>query len=544
VLATSIAETSLTIEGVRIVVDSGLSRRPRFEPALGLTRLETVRASQAAIEQRRGRAGRVAAGVCWRLWPEGETRALPAFDRPEMLDADLSGLALDLALWGANDPATLAFLDPPPKPAWNEAVALLKRIGALDGEGRITAHGRVLSGLPLPPRLAHMVVAAKAVGLARLAAHMAILLTEQGLGGREADLRARLAEFARARGKRDGAARGLADRIARMLGAEREEIDEDRAGAVLAGGFPERVAKTRGAGGAFLMANGRAASIDAASPLAREDYLVIADTAGAADRARILGAAPISLAEIESLLGDEIETVDSIAHDAAAGAVRGRRTRTLGKLVLSQAPLETLHREGVETALLETVRAQGVTVLDWQGRAGQLRARVALLHRVEGEVWPDWSDAALLATIEHWLAPALGQATRMADIDVASALWNTLSYAQQRRLDAEAPERFATPAGGSPLIDYGAEGGPALEVRLQELFGLDLHPSIASGRVKLSLRLLSPAGRPVQTTQDLPRFWRGSYAEVRAEMRGRYPKHSWPEDPLSAAPTRKAKPRS
>jgi ATP-dependent RNA helicase HrpB len=545
VLATSIAETSLTIEGVRIVIDCGLARRPRHEPALGLTRLETVRASQAAIEQRRGRAGRTAPGVCWRLWSEGETRALAPFDRPEMLDADLSGLALDLALWGSRDPASLAFLDPPPKAAWSEAIGLLVRIGALNAEGAITVHGRALARLPLPPRLAHMVAASQRTGEARLAARLAVLMTEQGLGGREPDLRARLAAFQHARGARDGAARALAERIARLAGADAdEELDDERAGVVLARGFPERIAKARGAGGAFLMANGRAASIDLASPLAREPFLVIAETAGAADRGRILAAAPITLAEIEERLGAQIEQVDSVAYDAGAGAVRGRRTRRLGKLVLSEAPLESLPREGVESALLETVRAQGVAVLDWAGGAGQLRARVALMRALDGEVWPDWSDAALAAEIETWLAPALSDVTRMADIKAASALWHSLSYAQQRRLEAEAPERFATPAGGSPLIDYVAEGGPALDVRLQELFGVDAHPAIAGGRVKLSLRLLSPAGRPVQTTQDLPRFWRGSYAEVRAQMRGRYPKHPWPEDPLSAAPTRKAKPRS
>lgn len=546
VLATSIAETSLTIEGVRIVVDSGLARRPRYEPALGLSRLETVRASQAAIAQRAGRAGRLEDGVCWRLWSEGETRALPEFDRPEMLDADLSGLALDLAAWGVSDPATLAWLDAPPRPAWREAVALLTRIGALDHVGRLTAHGAALARLPLPPRLAHMVIAASAQGEALLAARIAVLLTEQGLGGRSADLRERLHRFENERGPRAQAARRLAERIAdrACAGAGREDrggSDDERAGALLALAFPDRIAKARGDG--FVMANGRAASIDPASPLAREPYVTIADIAGAAGRAQVLLAAPIGLPEIEAMFGNEIETQMSVSVDPASGAVRGRRVRRLGRLVLSESPLERLSGAELEAALLDAVRREGLRLLQWDETAAQARARVAFMRSVDGDAWPDWSDEALAARAEEWLAPSLSGVTTLRAVDVARALLSSLPYDLRRRLDAEAPAKFETPAGSSLTIDYTAEGGPALDVRLQELFGLNRHPNIASGRVALTLRLLSPAQRPIQTTKDLPGFWRGSYAAVRSEMRGRYPKHPWPEDPLAAPPTRRAKPR-
>jgi ATP-dependent helicase HrpB len=540
VLATSIAETSLTIEGVRIVVDAGLARRPRFEPALGLSRLETVRASQAAITQRAGRAGRLEPGVCWRLWSEGETRALPAFERPEILDADLAGLVLDLAAWGVGDPASLAWLDPPPKPAWSEALTLLKRLGALDEAGRLTDHGAVVARLPLPPRLAHMVVKAGEDGL--LAARIAVLLSEQGLGGRDPDLRARLHRFANERGQRAEAALALADRIARGGGGQSSRVDEERAGPILALAYPDRVGKARGAG-AYTMANGRAATLDAASPMAREHYLVIADIAGAAGRAQVLLGAPISLAEIEAMFAASIETRAAVSVDEVTGAVRGRRVRALGRIVLSETPLERLTGADLQQALLDAVRDGGLQLLEWDGAARQTRARAAFMRAIEGEVWPDWSDEALMAVLDSWLTPALDGVTRLREVDVARALLNALSYEQRRRLDEAAPARFETPAGSSLGIDYEAEGGPALDVRLQELFGQDKHPALAGGRIPLALRLLSPARRPVQTTKDLPGFWRGSYAAVRTEMRGRYPKHPWPEDPVTALPTRRAKPR-
>jgi ATP-dependent helicase HrpB len=575
VLATSIAETSLTIEGVRVVIDSGLARRPRYEPDVGLTRLETVRASQASVEQRKGRAGRLEPGACWRLWAEAETRALPAHDRPEILDADLSGLALDLAAWGVAEPASLSWLDPPPKAAWSEARALLKALGALDGAGALTEHGRALADLPLPPRLAHMVISAKKEGRP-LAARVAVLLTEQGLGGRDVDLLERLDRFASERSQRASAARLLADRIARMAGVDRAasgahfgaagEVCEPEgsrsksapegarsresapsAGVLLALAYPDRIAKARLAGsGDYLLANGRAGSIDPAHPLAREPYLAVAEIAGRAERAQILLAAPLSVADIEREFAGDVVSDTKVEFDKASGAVRGRRMRRYKKLRLSEGPLDQIGLHEIEAAFLSAVRKEGVRILPWAQSDRQVRARVALLRALEGEEWPDWSDRALEADLDAWLAPALADAARLDDLAdgrLSRALMATLDHGKRRGLDAKAPARFETPAGGSHVIDYEAEGGPAVEVRLQELFGVRSHPTIADGRVPLTLRLLSPAHRPVQTTRDLPGFWKGSYAAVRAEMRGRYPKHPWPEDPLIAEPTRRAKPR-
>ncbi|MBX3429120.1 MAG: ATP-dependent helicase HrpB [Hyphomonadaceae bacterium] len=541
VLATSIAETSLTIEGVRIVVDSGLARRPRFEPALGLTRLETVRASQASITQRAGRAGRLEPGVAWRLWSEGETRALPQFDRPEIMDADLSGLALDLAAWGVSDPATLAWLDPPPAAAWSEATALLKRIGALDADGRLTAHGKAVARLPVPARLAHMVIVAAREGEASLAARIAMVLTEQGLGGRSADLRDRLHRFASERGQRADGARALADRIARLAGGARGDANEDHAGRILAIAYPDRVAKVRQGG--FSLVNGRAAMVEETSPLLKAQYAVIADMAGAAGRAQVILGAPISFEDIEAMFGHQVETRASATIDPASGALRGRKVRRLGKLVLSEAPLERIAGAELAQALLDVVAETGLGLLDWNDVARQTRGRVAFMRALDGEAWPDWRDEELLKNLNEWLAPALDGVSSLKSVDVSRALLQSLDYEQRRRLDAEAPAKFETPAGSSLSIDYESDGAPALDVRLQEMFGEARHPMIASGRVPLSLRLLSPAQRPVQTTKDLPGFWRGSYAAVRSEMRGRYPKHPWPDDPLSAPPTRRAKPR-
>jgi len=386
-----------------------------------------------------------------------------------------------------------------------------------------------------------MVLRAAEDGEALLAARIAIVLTEQGLGGRSVDLRERLHRFAGERGPRADAARALADRIARAAGGARGPADEERAGAVLALAYPDRVARARGA--LFTMVNGRAAAVDEASPLARAPFLVIADVAGAAGRAQALLAAPIGLAEVEAMFGAEIETSTAAKIDPETGALRGRRTRRIGRMVISEAPVERLAGDELRAALLEAVREDGLTLLNWDDAAAQARARVALLRELDGAAWPDWSDNALLASLDNWLTPALANASRLRDVNVAQALLDTLPYALRRTLDAEAPARFETPAGSSLSIDYAAEGGPALDVRLQEMFGLDKHPSVAGGRAPLTLRLLSPAHRPVQTTKDLPGFWRGSYAAVRSDMRGRYPKHPWPDDPINAAPTRRAKPR-
>ncbi len=547
VLSSAIAETSLTIEGVRVVIDSGLARRAKYEPATGLTRLETMRVSQAAAEQRRGRAGRLEPGACWRLWDEGETRALIAFDPPEILDADLSGLALDLASWGVADPAQLRWLDPPPRAAWAEACALLKQIGAIE-DGRLTAHGTLLARLPLPPRLAHMVVRAAENRQARLAARLSVLLTEQGLGGRDADARDRVRRLEQETSQRAKAARNLADRIASAAGGDRNEaIDIEAAGAVLAAGFPERVGKARSpGGGVFVLANGRAASIEPSDGLARAAFLIVADLTGRAERAAIRLAAPIEEREIERLFGDRIETIESMRLEPG-GSARALRTRRLGKIVLSEAPLERPAAALVSAAILDLVAREGIGVLPWRAGELQWRARVGLLRRLDGaDAWPDVSDAGLLARIEEWLAPAAERARGLGDLvdgRLSHALQNMLTYDQRRRLDAEAPTTLHTPAGGEAQIDYLTEGAPSAAMRMQEMFGLAEHPSIAQGRVGLTLMLLSPAGRAIQTTGDLPGFWRGSYAGVRADMRGRYPKHPWPEDPLNAEPTRRAKPR-
>ncbi|MBU6371586.1 MAG: ATP-dependent helicase HrpB [Alphaproteobacteria bacterium] len=545
VLATSIAETSLTIDGVRIVVDSGLARRPLFEPATGLTRLVTGRVSQASAAQRAGRAGRTAPGVCVRLWDEGETRAFAPFDPPDILQADLASFALDLGEWGVADPAGLAFLDPPPAAALAEARAGLRELGALDGDGRITPHGKRLSAFGQEPRVAHMILAASAQGRGRLAARLAMALTEQGLGGRDTDIRTRLAALSRDGGPRVRAALRMAESLADRAGAPRDEpVDPDAAGLALALAFPDRVAKAReGKPGEFVMANGRAAALEPTDALARAPFLVVAEAQGRAERARIVLAAPISARDVEALFADRIERIEDAVFDSATGAVRPRRVRRLGRIVLSEGPGEKLTPAVRAAALLEAVREGGLAHLDMAG-ADQLRARIALLrtHDAAGG-WPDWSDDALFGDLEAWLAPALLGAATLAEVDVAAALEATLDYAQRRRLDELAPARMRTQAGSDIAIDYAADGGPSWSVRLQELFGLTVHPAVVQGRAPLTVVLLSPAQRPIQTTRDLPGFWRGSYAAVRADMRGRYPKHPWPDDPTIAEPTRRAKPR-
>jgi ATP-dependent helicase HrpB len=548
VLATSIAETSITIEGVRIVVDSGLARVPRYEPDVGLTRLETVRVSRAAADQRRGRAGRTEPGICYRLWDEPQTAALEPFARPEILAADLSSFALDLTAWGAR-PEQLAFLDPPLRPALAEARALLVALAAIDGEGRITDEGRHLRRLPLPPRLARMVVDAAAHGQAIEAAEIAALIGERGLGGDDVDLRGRLDALRRDRSPRARDARAMAQRwaeIARSDGAQRQE--EWSVGALLALAYPDRIAKSRGGGsGAFLLANGRGAQVDLTSPLAREPYLAIAELAGTAAAGRILLAAPITLAEIEKHFADRIEEREEVAFDPASSSLRGRRTQRLGAVVLSQQVIAIAPSDDNAQKLAAGILAAGLTRLPWIKALRQWRDRVNFLRASEGEPWPDLSDAALGETVGEWLAPMLAGKTALAEItgdELEAALHERLPWPLRRRLDAEAPTHFEAPTGTRVPIDYEAEGGPKIAIRVQELFGLDRHPAIAGGRIPLVIELLSPAQRPVQTTRDLPGFWRGSYAAVRAEMRGRYPKHPWPDDPLAAAPTRRAKPRS
>jgi ATP-dependent helicase HrpB len=544
VLATSIAETSLTIEDVRIVVDCGLARVPRYEPDVGVTRLETVRVSRAAADQRRGRAGRTEPGVCYRLWDEPQTASLEPYARPEILAADLSSFALDLAAWGAS-PETLAFLDPPPKAALTEAGALLTDIGALDGDGRITEEGRRLRSLPLPPRLARMVVDAASQGAGQAAADIAAVISERGLGGDDVDLLHRLDNFRRDRSQRAEAARAMAKRWASP--SPQGGGEEMSAGSLLALAYPERIAKNRGAGGAFLLVNGRGANVDAASALAREPYLTVAELAGTAAQGRILLAAPIALAEIETRFADRIVARQEVTFDAASASLRGRRSRRLGAVVLSDQPMRVVPDDETARTLADGIAALGIDRLLWTKSLQQLRGRVAFLRRSEGDEWPDVSDAALAETVGEWLAPVLTSKTALAQVtadELDTAVRGLLPWPLRRRLDAEAPTHFEAPTGSAVPIDYEAEGGPKVSIRVQELFGLDRHPAIAGGKVALLIELLSPAHRPVQMTRDLPGFWRGSYAAVRAEMRGRYPKHPWPEDPIAAPPTRRAKPRS
>jgi ATP-dependent helicase HrpB len=545
VLATSIAETSLTIEGVRIVIDSGLARVPRYEPDVGLTRLETVRVSRAAADQRRGRAGRTAPGVCYRLWEEAQTGALEAFAQPEILAADLSGFVLDLAQWGVTEPDTLAFLDPPPRPALSEARALLRDLTAIDAAGRLTEEGRKLRALPLPPRLARMVVDAGAQRAGRLAADIALILSERGLGGNDVDLGHRLNELSRDRSRRAVEARRMAARWVDLVGGAKADTTTLNPGAVLGLAYPDRIAKNRG-DGRFLLANGRGAAVDQTSRLAREPFLAVAEIAGSATQGRIVLAAPISLAEIEKHFVDRIEAREQITFEQQAMALRGRASRALGAMVLTERPVPIAADEMSARILADGIARLGVDRLPWTKPLSQWRDRVIFLRAAEGDEWPDLSDAALAARVDEWLTPALYGKTAVSELsadELADAVSALVPHALRRRLDAEAPTHFSAPSGSRVPIDYEAPEGPKLSIRVQELFGLDRHPTIAGGRVPLVVELLSPAHRPVQVTRDLPGFWRGSYAAVKSDMRGRYPRHPWPDDPLAAPATRRAKPR-
>ena len=549
VLATSIAETSLTIEGVRIVVDSGMARVPRYEPDIGLTRLETVRASRAAVDQRRGRAGRTEPGVCYRLWDEPQTASLAAYTQPEILSADLSSLVLDLAQWGVRDPATLAFLDPPPAPALKEANSLLSELGALDGDGRITAEGKSLRALALPPRLARMIVDSDRAGAGAEAADIAAILTERGLGGDSVDLDHRLDQFRRDRSPRASSARSLAQRWASQVAAEARPASsaesELSTGVMLAFAFPDRVARNRG-NGSFVLANGRGAAVEQTSSLARAPYIAVAELTGTAAQGRILLAAPITQEEIEARFADQIENTEDVSFDRGAMALRARRKKSLHAITLSEAPMALAPSAETAKIFAAGLIAAGLDKLPWSKSSKQWRDRIMFLRKAEGDSWPDLSDDALSAASEAWLVPVLYDKISLKEFspgDLSDAMMTLLPWELRARLEREAPTHFEAPTGTMLAIDYEAEQGPTIAVRLQELFGLNTHPSIAKGAVPLVLELLSPAQRPVQVTRDLPGFWRGSYAAVRSDLRGRYPRHPWPEDPASALPTRRVKPR-
>jgi ATP-dependent helicase HrpB len=467
---------------------------------------------------------------------------------------------LDLAQWGVSDPATLAFLDPPPAPALKEARSLLRELGALDEDGRITAEGESLRALALPPRLARMIVDSHRFGGGAEAAEIAAILTERGLGGDGVDLEFRLDQFRRDRSPRASSARSLAQRWASQVSSsapqgraeQRDSPPSDNelsTGATLAFAFPDRIARNRG-NGSFLLANGRGASVEQTSALARASYLAVAELTGTAAQGRILLAAPITLTEIEARFADQITTADEISFDRSAMALRARRKRTLHAITLSEAPLALTPSAETARVLADGLIAAGFDKLPWSKAARQWRDRVMFLRKAErGRVenpWPDLSDDALAARREDWLAPALYDKAALKDLsagDLSDALMTLLPWDLRARLEREAPTHFEAPTGTALAIDYEAEQGPTIAVRLQELFGLNTHPSIAGGKVPLVLELLSPAHRPVQVTRDLPGFWTGSYSAVRSDLRGRYPRHPWPDDPASALPTRRAKPR-
>lgn len=558
VLSTSVAETSLTIEGVRVVIDSGLARVPRYSPSSGMTRLETVRVSQDAAEQRRGRAGRVASGVCYRLWNEAEQHQLLAHRTPEILEADLTPLALELAAAGISDPSSLRWLTMPPSGTFAQARELLAVLGALDASGTLTPHGARMAEVGLHPRLAHLVLRGEAMGEGALACDLAALLAERDLvrhdwNSPDVDMRTRV-EILRAK---DGANDPRADRgrvfqlrdEARRLRSERRIADRapdlDQIGALVALAYPDRVALARGERGRFLMRNGHGARVNEAAALAGAAAIAIAETDGATGESRVFLAAPIDRATIIALFADDIAREESVELDESSGVVRALVREMLGALVLSEKAAERTDPSLVAKALLGAIRRDGIDSLPWSEGAKRTRERLAFAH-VADPSWPSVSDAMLISTLDEWLAPSLDGITRksgLAKIDLGGLLLNRLDWKQRAALDAFAPTHIEVPTGSRIPIDYSDSAAPVLAVRLQELFGATETPRIGGGRVPLTLHLLSPAHRPVQVTRDLGGFWTGSYFDVRKELRGRYPKHYWPENPLEAEPTRRAKPR-
>jgi ATP-dependent helicase HrpB len=570
VLATNIAETSLTIPGVRVVVDSGLVRRACFDPVTGMSRLETQRISRASADQRQGRAGRLAAGVCYRAWSEGAQSTLAAFTPPEILDADLAPLALELASWGARDAEALRWLDAPPAAQLGSARDLLARLGALDSAGRITAHGRELARLPAHPRLAHMLLRARVLGQLPLAAQLAALLSERDLlpasaGTRDADIRARL-ELMRAEDRTpalDRPALQRARRVARDLerqadsaggaaGASRADTGGD-AGLLLAFAYPDRIGRKRAGGaGRFILANGRGAAFTGPQGLARQELIVAVDLDDRERDARILLAAPLQRRDLTEHFADRIRHRESVQWGTREQAVIARHTVELDALVLEEQPLTEIPADAARRAMLTGVRELGIAALPWNREVRDLQARIefvrAALSGAPGAhpAWPAVSDAALGATLETWLAPWLEGVTRrehLARVPLTDALRAQLTWEQQRELEEWAPANLTMPSGSRIRVDYLDDSAPAVSVRLQEVFGLAHTPRLGRGRVPLTFKLLSPARRPVQVTRDLASFWRGAYAEVRKDLRGRYPKHYWPENPLEAEPTRGVRPR-
>jgi ATP-dependent helicase HrpB len=566
VLATSIAETSLTIEGIRVVVDSGMRRYSEFDPTTGMSRLVTGKVSQAAADQRRGRAGRLSAGDCYRLWSEGTHASLSPQTPPEILHADLAPLALELACWGAADAGGLAWLDPPPAAPLAQARELLQQLEAIDAAGRITAHGRILEKLGMHPRLAHMRIKAQELGAERLACDLAAILSERDIlrasaGARDADVRLRVAVL---RGDQrdlpagvavDARARSQAQRTSsnwqRDLARDsRDSADPHHAtGILLAWAYPDRIAQSRGAGARYLLANGRGAQFAEAQALAKSEFIVAAELDGAEREARIFLAAPISLDDLSAHFGASIRESAEIRWDDRIGAVTAKRERRLGALLLASSDMRDPDPEAVQQAVLLGLKQVGAAGLPWTKELRQWRARVMLMrqYQIPGPApWPDLSDEALEGDMEQW-APAwiVGFTRRehFAKLDLGNALRSFLNHAQLNILEREAPTHFTVPSGSRIPIDYLDGENPSLSVRLQELFGLNSTPAVAGGKLPLVLKLLSPAGRPVQITKDLVSFWNRGYHEVKKDLKGRYPKHYWPDDPYTAQATRRARPR-
>lgn len=551
VLATSIAETSLTIEDVRVVIDSGLQRLARYNPATGMTQLVTQRVSLASADQRRGRAGRVAPGICYRLWSEPETRSLSAYTPPEILTSDLAPLALEIAAWGERDTSALRLLDQPPKGTFSEAQLLLRELEALDKDNRITPHGRACLSFGAHPRLAHMMIRGSERGLGTTAAALAAVLSERDITrSRDTDIRTRLEIFA---GRPDpqsdrGAlarAREQARLWSRSLRGSRTDVEPSAAGRLTALAYPERVARRRGPA-SFRLANGRGAIMTESDPLAAEPFIAIAALDGAGANARVHQAAPISIGDIEDLFADQISTVENVEWSDRERVVVAREETRLFDLVLAERPLRKPSPDQLATATLHGIRSMGLKCLPWSEEVDSLRNRIRFMRRIEPDFgWPDISDEGLLATLETWLAAFLDGISRAADfnrIKLQEALAAMLDWEKKKRLDLQAPVSVEVPSGSSIRIDYSTDE-PFLAVRLQEMFGLADTPAIANGRVPLLLHLLSPARRPVQVTRDLRSFWKNGYPEVKRDLKGRYPKHHWPDDPWTAIPTARAKPR-
>ncbi|WNR42147.1 ATP-dependent helicase HrpB [Paenibacillus roseipurpureus] len=555
VLATSIAETSLTVEGITVVIDSGLMRVPKFSPRTGMTRLTTVPVSVASADQRRGRAGRLGPGVCYRLWTETEHRQLPPRGTPEIREADLAPLALELAAWGVSDPAELVWLDPPPAAAYGQARELLVQLGALH-ENALTPHGKRVAALGLHPRLAHMVLQAIPLALGALACELAVLLSERDVmraADRDADVRSRIEVLRRAP---SGEARadvdvGLCRRITaeanilmQSLGVRPSDCSAEASGLLLAFAYPDRVAQRRSAG-RFTLSNGRGAVLQELQPLSQERYLVAAELDDNGVDSRIFLAAPLSEEELFSVFHQQIRKEQAVEWEGATGSVKAIERWLLGALTLKERPIHEPDLDLVLHALLEGIRTESLDILPWSRSARQLQERSQFLHQFI-ENWPDLSDETLLATLEEWAGPHLyGVKSKgaLSRLNLTSLLEEMLTWEQRRQLDEWAPTHMSVPSGSRIPIDYSNNEAPTLSVRLQEMFGLADTPRIAKGRVPLTLHLLSPAQRPMQVTKDLASFWREAYFEVKKDLKGRYPKHYWPDDPMSAIPTNRAKPR-